>query len=423
MSFNRRAFLLGSCVSALSASLPAFAQDPATIATAAAAAGSLVSNVLDFFKQSGEFENRLQELNVKLDQALRNQLLLIEAIGDLAEDVKAVSEAVGRTPDETLTAFLLNDAASLVNRLADTINDHGNVLQYVDQAYVLSTKIAPAAQAADRPPNLALAAANILNAVETIMKHVPQIHRATRTHLSNTCTYVRDTLERMTAKEGIQARIPNPDSIDAAIKGLANANGPLKLLPQDFSSISAKPPQNDTWSAALCVMGGDREQVLSRYNGHCHHPLAVNMDAPEWCDPPGSEINIAIQLIKPKFQIERRVAYGGRSWFGVVVLPNDKWQPTGVWNRKISRQDGSNDSYELSSDDPRILSSLNCRRAKVDEKGLPQEELSAFRRWLTLYDSYVALESRLRAMQAAALADLERCKKIAGRLEIGGKRI
>src|SRR5262249_46992693 len=109
MQTTRRHFLTGTFAILTTSVRPTFAVEPATVAAIIAASASVISSTLDFLKKAGDFELELQALHVKLDQILRNQLIIMEAISDLAANVQLILEKVDHLPVEVVSALFLTE--------------------------------------------------------------------------------------------------------------------------------------------------------------------------------------------------------------------------------------------------------------------------------------------------------------------------
>jgi hypothetical protein len=112
------ALALGSVAPPLLLSSAAEAIAPAVIAAAIV----LVSKVLDFFKSSGDMTLELNALNVKIDQVLQNQLLMMAAIVGIESKVEEIQQKIADLPTETVTLDRAIRARSLSSLLANTIS-------------------------------------------------------------------------------------------------------------------------------------------------------------------------------------------------------------------------------------------------------------------------------------------------------------
>ncbi|MBA7465638.1 hypothetical protein ES707_00808 [subsurface metagenome] len=419
MLLNRRIFLLGGAATLAVRANAAFAIEPLTVVAIVSAAAKVASDTLNFAKRSGDFELELNAIHAKLDQVLRNQLAILEAVSDLAVDVKRILEKINRLPSEVLAAQYLSDSASLCSTVADAL-DHGTKAEVATRvsgpngAYELSTKIAHGASYSPPSPNIALAAQNVLNAVEAIVKHSDRkTLKDTRAKLVDTTTYVRNALERMTTASGIRANMPNPGEFRRAITGLRDKNRIQMLLADAFDATELS---NEEAVRSVCTLSPAGEQVRSGPSTKCKTVGRLEY-ASESCSS-FMRVDVLTAVTRSKFFVRRKKIYGGKSLYEVGPIGSEQWERA-TWVKRVTRFRVENDPWTedpVSSDDPKKIA--GCRPTTIDETGLAPGEFSDFLNQVALYDSYVAEEGRLLAIQDVALADLDRCKRLSSKLRV-----
>ncbi|WP_025032478.1 hypothetical protein [Bradyrhizobium sp. DOA9] len=417
MQFDRRTFLISALTLLGYPTRRAYAVEPMTVMAVVSAASNVGSSALEFFKKSGDFENELNALHVKLDQLLRNQLTILQAVSDLATDVKLIVEKLGKIPTEVIAAQHLSDSALLCSTLADAF-DHGTPKDIVARingpngAYELAARLDHASSYALPAPNVALAAHNVLNSIDAVAKKAgKQTLNEVRSRLVDASTYLRASLERMTAR-GIKANFPNPATYQQATSALRNHNKVLRILPEDFDAKRQDVGQEIEDVRQVCTMHAGGEKATSNTSSFCV-TRGKGDYASEFCTY-SVNVDVYTNVIRSKFKLRRKVFYGGKSFYELDNIPSDQWERF-TWVRHVSRIKHSGENWstlpDSKSDDPGKIA--GCRSVFIDEKtGLPPGELDAFLNAIQLYDSYVAEESRLLSIQAVASADLERCKRI-----------
>jgi hypothetical protein len=103
MIFSRRNILsAASCLPALA--VPVWVSTPAKAQVEyVVAAVALISAVIDLMQKSGDMALEFEALNLKLDQILTNQRLLLQAIDAINISLNDIQRSIAEAPSETVT--------------------------------------------------------------------------------------------------------------------------------------------------------------------------------------------------------------------------------------------------------------------------------------------------------------------------------
>ncbi|MFN4014768.1 MAG: hypothetical protein ACK4JB_05510 [Reyranella sp.] len=224
---------------------PANAQDPMTIAAIASAA----SAALSMLQRSGDLQMSIAALNIKVDQILENQYLLLKAVTVLSDQLKDIQRKIERVPLVTLAVDRENianqlwlgiaaDLQVLQSRPSD-LSARQDLKRHQRELVDLSRLLKAAAAKTFRPVELVFANKYLLNAIGLLLrlKDERRLEIWQRTELEHTIEAAKNAgylAEAMTDANGIDAQVRELQPSFAKIRALLDPSPLRPLLPKDF---------------------------------------------------------------------------------------------------------------------------------------------------------------------------------------------
>lgn len=409
------ALAAGSAAPPLLFSSPAKAVAPAVIAAAIV----LVAKVLDFFKRSGDLTLELNALNVKIDQVLQNQILIMAALEEIDRKVEDIQSKIADLPAETVSLQQAINAQALSSTLANAIQtlvkhptdvrSRADYSDYREELNKIAASLYAVVSQTTVTPALAVGTKYALHGLLMFSKFDKRFgFTAASDHAKLTAISLNviQTLEGITGPSGLQryvelTRQKMPTVTDNIVKSPF-----FSLLPKDFSEVDKSAANGNGGGASttvpFCMMSGfDRVQIAFT------RPVMGN---PRTGTPfsPGSSTTRDTRSIKHiDYTVVKYIAYGGRPLYNVDVPAQSTWK-SDSFSRVVFHRISYADVVQ--SSEP-IAKTAGCLEMPNAPQGSP-EVFSSFTTLLGAYAALAAMEGRFLALQQSALQDLESANKL-----------
>jgi hypothetical protein len=361
----------------------------------------------------------LNALNVKIDQILQNQILIMQALVEIDSTLKDIQSKIADLPAETVSLQQAVDAQSLASTLANCIqtlvrhpNDarsHTDYGDYREQLNQVAAKLYAVVTQALVTPEVAVGAKYALHALMLYNKFDRRLGftaASDRAKLSAISLNIIETLEGVTSESGIQryvdlTRQKIPGARDSILKSPFSA-----LLPKNFSE-AVQPDANgnavgSSTNAPFCMMSPFSGESIGFVPGQMGNVRTGTSGYPA-----ENTMRYTRTIEHINYAVTKYVAYGGRPLYNVDVPQKTAWQPDTYRKVQVERFDYA--PVPKSSDPDSKLA--GCVEMANVANGSP-ESFATFTDLLGGYSVLAAMEGRYLALQQSALQDLDSAKKL-----------
>lgn len=400
MNLSRRQLLVGSALLSVILVQGSRADGGATIAIIAAAM-ALASAVLDSMKKSGDIEREFEAINIKLDQILQNQIFIINAISALAKDVKTMMDLLADTPARVAAFDRMVEAKSLLNFAADTyadlkenpgsekLKDEWRELQKT--LYDLSVHLDSVAHNSDKPIDLVIAGDACVQLLRSFVL-IGSNDEHGRRRFERTRVYLQNTISAMVGEDGIDRHLPPVRKRIDENKALIDADPMRGILPDNFDVVTKHHKGLPLARSQALVCLGSQHIALG-----------------------GPRTGFRVYTMRDAiFNVETATAFGGRRMYQFTIAPTADW-PSDSYRLHASLMGPMPGTEQAAK--AKIYE--KCQKLSYDKDGVPTEALNAFLQKLADYDLNVAWESRLLALKATAMANLDQLEAVKASLKKG----
>jgi hypothetical protein len=409
---------------------PAEAVAPVVVLAFVGAAVNLLSSVLAMQEKAGATELEFAAINVKLDQILDNQRILLEAINAVDERLIDVQRAVNVVPSETLNLLAVtncNNVLKLAVQSTQSLRDRPKDGQarteyntYRNELLKATVNLVSTAQETDIQPSLVFGALHALNCLKLYIIFDKQFGKVTQTDRDNMNAIafnIIQTYESLISTRGILTSFSILEQKLNEVRSRFDQPPIPKqfgaLLPKDYDTIVPSDKNGDEKGVLLpqqtiCMRSGPTKTQLKFDSGS--YTDSKGRPSGRWFV---ADSRYTWNLTKVAYSVTRFVAFGGRPFYDVGMLPMDKWAH-GTWGQTIHSESQRNDS--ISARDP-DANQIGCFDIQDAEKGA-SNVFNIFGAYLGQYAAIVSMQGRLLALNDLAVHGLEEAKGLHDKIDV-----
>lgn len=383
----------------------------AEAAAVIAASATVVSAIIAFQKRGGSLALQFEALNVKLDTLLSNQRLLLDAISEVNASVNLVLRVASAVPEETVSLIHLRDVQKLYENLINLLSDlvtlkeaeraKAELRGYFRVLGDIAIHLRDDAASTNVSLNLAFACERAKAILFALREQTFVAGADLRLSLFRTCVYLEEALAAIAQPTGIRSHlVPIRATMGKVIKELEK-HPLIGALPPKFSEISESTGSTMQAETTVCLKTKIGDEHLVSQTAIYGPPRNVRGESRDNAIGTARIYEQTTSFAYVGFRPRGTRIPNGRYLYEVDLVRPPISSTTGV-PRRISRRTVYGRTTEAISELPAQFAS--CNYLALDEDQVPQSELLRFAELLGAYDALVAVESRVIAMQDAAVA-------------------